>query len=338
MADFYGKMKEERMKSAAAGNNLPKYKVLQADLIKASEKAIISGVAGFVSSGDEAYKLAGHDGFSYFGLDVRGRVGVVMYKGKEVLLLFRREVVEIEPGPADPVPSKQIKLPAEAWLQVDLLSTDEPVAQKGILAKLKQITDRFNRVDLLWKDEERQRKGLEEDLQRAKKDLVSLPQMRLQLEVSESETKRLEKVNEQLAGKLRIEESARRDDRMKTIRELFPVFNTLWLAAIHKTGDPVYAMLQKQLMEALDKVGAELVEPKIGEEFDPQLHHAIHSFPFDKGRVEIGTVVQVHKAGWKLKGGPLVEAAVVGVGIEKEEKENADAGVSAGQEMREGNV
>src|SRR6266700_1002799 len=119
---FYDRMKEERARKKVGDK--PTYKVLQADMISGAEKERVASIASYVRTGDEAHKLAGHDGFAYRGLDIRGRCGVVTYRGKEVALLFKREITEIEPGPSDPVPERTLNEPAEAWIQINLLGTE----------------------------------------------------------------------------------------------------------------------------------------------------------------------------------------------------------------------
>jgi hypothetical protein len=117
---------------------------------------------------------------------------------------------------------------------------------------------------------------------------------------------------------------------LRLVQEMFPVFNTVWLAGVHRHGDQLYDIIKKQLTEALAKVGVSFVEPKTGDQFDPAQHHAVHGVGFQEGSKEIGTVVQVHRAGWKL-GGLVIEAADVAVGVEsKSESKGASEHDSPG--------
>ncbi len=126
MADFYGKMKAERM------GLIPKYRVLEANLAKTTDKERAVAVVSTIRSGDDARRLAGHDDFSYVIYDNNCRIGVAKYKGMEVALFFKRAVKELEPGPADPVPEQTITDPEGAWIRVDLLDTTAVDFQRGV--------------------------------------------------------------------------------------------------------------------------------------------------------------------------------------------------------------
>ncbi|SRR6266566_2936259 len=315
---FYDRMKAGR--EAARVGATPTYKVLQSDLISGAEKERVASIASFVRTGDEAHKLAGHDGFAYKGLDIRGRCGVVTYRGKEVALLFKREIMEIEPGPADPVPERTLQEPAEAWIQINLLGVEDHVEHKSIADRLRSALASVQNLQLLWNDEKSARKRLEEKLAKREEERVELQVLRGKVEsYAKTITEQILEA-EALQSKLQQEKNLRKADQIKLVEELFPVFNTVWLAGIHRVQDQLYSMLQKQLGDALGKIGISLIEPSVGEEFNPALHHAVHATQLDAGSKEIGTVLQVSKVGWSL-GTQVVSAAEVIVGIEKEVEE-----------------
>src|SRR5580765_6020897 len=99
----------------------PKYKMLQAEMVSGKDREIASAVSSFILSGEDAHKMAGHEHFAYKTLDQKGRCGVVTYKGIEIALLFKREVIEREPWPSEPVPVSALTDPKNAWLRIDLL-------------------------------------------------------------------------------------------------------------------------------------------------------------------------------------------------------------------------
>jgi molecular chaperone GrpE (heat shock protein) len=296
----------------------PTYKILQADQVRGTDRERASAVASFVRTAEDAHKLAGHEGFSYFGLDTRGRVGVVRFNGIEVALLFLRQVNEVEPGPSDPVPERTLKAPHDAWIQIDLLNTDDSTKEKGISERLRRALESNKRLEVLWKSEESQRQYLEKELEKGREDREAHKALKEKAGLIDLEIKQSRKEVEDAKRLLQQEQEGRKGDRIRVVEELFPVFNTVWLAGQHRVGDTLYDILRKQLTEALGKVGAELVEPQLGDEFDPQLHHAVHSYTFPTGSKEIGAVVQVNRVGWKLISGQVVSAAEVAVGIEKE--------------------
>ena len=311
---FYQKMAEEKRMGAT-----PKYKVLTADMLRQADREKAASVVAFIQSDADAYKLAGHDSFAYKDLDLRRRVGVITYKGVEVALMFRREVQELEPGPADPVPEKIITDPKGMWVQVDLLGTDPVEKRKGMGDRLETAIGRVSRLEILWQDELGKRKVLEDEVRSLQKDKETAKGLRERVALLETEKKQTSNEIEGLKRDLHKEKEGRRNDKLDLIRQMFPVFNTVWLAGIHRIGDTLYGIIKQQLVEALEKVSVKLVEPKIGDHFDPGSHHAVHGQVYPVGAVEIDTIVQVHRVGWAI-GGRVIEPADVSVGIEKKEE------------------
>lgn len=325
MGDFYGKMKADRAarNAVAADGPQPKYKVLQADMLKQADREKASAVATFLQSADDAYKLAGHEGFAYKDLDLRRRVGVITYKGAEVALLFHREVVELEPGPADPVPQRTLKDPKNAWMSFDLLDTDDVERKKGLSERLRQSMSQVSRLQMIWQDAELKSKNLEEQFAKVVPSLKELVVLKEKVALMEQERKVTLNEVESLRREVREQKEARKKDKQDLVRQMFPVFNTVWLAGLHRVGDQLYAMVKTQLSEALSKIGVSLLEPKAGDAFSPQEHHAVHGHLFPEGSREIGNIVIVHRVGWSVNG-IVQDAAEVTVGIEASKVEVAE--------------
>lgn len=316
--DFYGKMKEERIRRKAMGTS-PTYKILQVDQLRQVDKERASAVASFVTSGVEAHRLQGQEGFAYKDLDVRGRVGVVCYKGVEVSLLFKREVVEREPGPSEPIPECILKEPKDAWIQISLMNAEDASKHKGIADRLRSALEQVKRLQMLWSSEQTQRASLEAEVEKWKEEKLELRTLRDRTALLEDQLKSATKEAEYQKAQATKAMQERQRDRVKIVEEMFPVFNTVWLAGQHRVNDQLYGILRKQVMEALSKVGMELIEPAIGDEFDPELHHAVHSYPYPPEAKEIGSVVQIQQVGWKFVNGSVVLAAQVAVGVEQKE-------------------
>lgn len=335
MMGFYQRMAADRAakKAVAAEGPRPKYKVLTADMLKPQDRQHAAAVATFLNSGDEAYKLAGKEGFAYKDLDLRRRVGAITYKGVEVALLFHREVTELEPGPADPVPQHFLKEPSRAWLMVDLLDTDDVERKKGLSSRLQTLMGQVQRLQMLWEDEETKRKHLGEQLEKVTPELQQLQSLREKVALLEMEKKATDKELEGLRNEVRDQKEQRRKDKLNLVHQMFPVFNTVWLAGLHRVGDQLYGILKAQVTEALGKIGVKFIEPGVGDTFDPTQHHAIHAAAFPTGSKEIGSILLVHRVGWSL-GGNVIEATEVSVGVEKEnqnaEEESNGTNESAG--------
>ncbi len=347
MPGFYTKMKMEkemglrperpldkalrhvREAVASVGGVSPKYKMLQVDMLKQSDRETAAAVASFVNTGEEAYKLQGQDGFGYVDLDIRRRVGVVTYHGVEVALLFKRMVVEREPGPADPVPERALTSPADEWIAINLLNTDKVAVQKGTGDQLRAVMVQRDRLDTLYKSEQQERKNAEGELQKYREAMQELRGLRERVGLQAKELQATTLEVERLKNDVRVQQQGRKEDKANMVRQLMPVFNTAVLAGLHRVGDQLYGMLKKQIIEGLRNIGIEMVDPQVGEAFDPQLHHAIHSYEFPTGAQEINTVRQVNQIGWRITGGLVLEPAMVAVGVEKKGEANAENGSDA---------
>jgi molecular chaperone GrpE (heat shock protein) len=314
---FYQKMAEDRAAGKLGGT--PKYRVLQVDMLKQADREKAATIISFVQSDSDAYKLAGHDGFAYKDLDLRRRVGVVTYRGVEIALLFKREVLEMEPGPADPVPERTLRDPVGAWIQIDLLNADAVEKRKGIGDRLSAAIAQVQRLQMLWQEEKGRREKAEEEVEKGKGAKEALRGATEKIALMEAEKKATDREIEGLKRDLQKEKEARRNDKLNLVREMFPVFNTVWLAGVHNVGNQLYGIIRTQLTEALGKIGIKFVEPKTGDTFDPNSHHAVHGQPYQTGAREIGTVVQIHRVGWTL-GSAVIEAADVSVGVEAKEE------------------
>jgi len=306
----------------------PKYQVLQVDMMKSVDRERAAAVASFVRSGEEAYHLEGQEGFSYKDLDLRGRCGVVLYRGIEVALLFKREIIEREPAPAEPVPERVLKEPVDRWMSIDLINSEPATARKGIGDRLRQALAQVDRLQLLWQSEEGLRKAAEEQLAKRAAERDELKVLREKVAQLETLLKATEKESDGRKRDLQLEREKRLEDKNKTIRELMPVFNTTWLAGQHNVKDQLYGIIRKQMTDGLAGLGVALIEPAVGDPFNPEQHHAVHAYPFPSGAKEIGTVVKLMRVGWKV-GSLVQEAADVAVGVEKEEVINVDNDTSA---------
>lgn len=323
---FYQKMAADRLakKANAAEGERPKYKLLSADLLKQTDREHAAAVASFVATGEEAYKLAGQEGFRYVDLDLRRRIGVVEYKGVEIALLFNRQITELEPGPADPVPQRALKNPDNAWLVVDLLDTDDVEKKKGQTNRVHALMGQVNRLQMLWEEEQLQRKHIGEQLEKITPELQQLGKLRERIALMELEKKTTDAEIDNLRNEVRKLKDLRLRDKLELVRQIFPVFNTVWLAGLHRVSDQLYGMLKKQVTDALGGIGVKFIEPELGEPFNPEMHHAIHAIARPAGSRDIGAVLQVNKVGWKL-GGAVIEAADVFVGVEEEKSEQEEA-------------
>ena len=83
------------------------------------------------------------------------------------------------------------------------------------------------------------------------------------------------------------------------MKKMIPVIDHFRLAIEHGEGGNGIEMALKELLDVLASEGLEEIEVSEGTPFDPAFHHALatHSDP----QVEVDTVKQVHRGGYRFK-------------------------------------
>ena len=126
-----------------------RYRVLLADQMSKADKIAVAAKVSTLYTGPEAkacsYRQIApgqfeNENWQYEIKDYRGQVGVLMYKGVEAAVFYKRQVTEVEPLPVDPVPEGVIRDPDDAWVRLDLLGLSARRAG-GRLGKQKRAGD-----------------------------------------------------------------------------------------------------------------------------------------------------------------------------------------------------
>jgi len=127
--------------------NPVQYMVLQCEQLSKADKELVVAKLANVRSVQDAFALVdAKEGWGYKVVDHHGNVGVITFRGVEAALLYRRNVVKVEPFPQDPLPEGIITDPLDAWKRVDLLGVSpKNIAQKvgGAYAEMKQRVQLF---------------------------------------------------------------------------------------------------------------------------------------------------------------------------------------------------
>lgn len=89
----------------------------------------------------------------------------------------------------------------------------------------------------------------------------------------------------------------------KAVEEMLPALDALELARKHSPDDATLAMLEKQFIESLKRLGVERFG-SVGDEFDPSLHEALAM----KGEDHL--IQSVERSGYKI-GSTIIRAAQV---------------------------
>jgi len=96
-------------------------------------------------------------------------------------MVFRRQITEREPWPGEPLPERILKDPADAWLQISLLNTDEVTRQKGLADRLRRTMEEVERLKLMNRDAEFRASEAEAELARWEEQRKELPALRERL-------------------------------------------------------------------------------------------------------------------------------------------------------------
>lgn len=135
------------------------FAVLTIDRIPKEAKEVVRAKLKTLTTGREAEAIIG-DGWTYEILDRLGRIGVLKWKGVEVALFLKRQMVTEQPAPGDPIPEVVVKEPADLWQRLDIIGPSAKQAnffikrevdtlreQSGILnarvENLQQLSDGF---------------------------------------------------------------------------------------------------------------------------------------------------------------------------------------------------
>lgn len=111
---------------------------------------------------------------------------------------------------------------------------------------------------------------------------------------------------------IKEKEDLRKTANANLLGDLLPVLDNFDRALVHAEDSPVLqgiVMVQKQLMDILDRSGLEKVG-EVGEMFDPKYHDAI--MQEEKEGAESGTILEVLQPGYKYQD-KLLRAAMVKV-------------------------
>ncbi|MBC7836406.1 nucleotide exchange factor GrpE [Acetobacteraceae bacterium] len=115
---------------------------------------------------------------------------------------------------------------------------------------------------------------------------------------------------------LKRDEESRRDltqVRLKAslAEDLVPVLDSFEMALRHAPDNKELALLNKQLLDAVKKMGVERFGG-IGEEFDPHKHEALREITVEKPEQE-HTIVSIERSGYSI-GDHIIRPAQVSVG------------------------
>jgi len=114
---------------------------------------------------------------------------------------------------------------------------------------------------------------------------------------------------------------ARKFGLIDCLRSLMPFMDSFILAkSTDNEAKKSLEILWGQLVQILENLGFQIIDPKIGDDFDPNFHESISSE--EKDGVEEGKILDVYQVGFMIES-QIVRPARVKVSIKKE-KENED--------------
>lgn len=111
-----------------------KYTVLTCTQVSETDRTYIESILKPIITGGEVMNLAdGTNGWCVQKLDAMGRAYLVLYKGIECSLFFKRQVTELKLLPGDRHPESVLKDPRDVWQRLDLLG--KSAKQSNIVLK-----------------------------------------------------------------------------------------------------------------------------------------------------------------------------------------------------------
>lgn len=138
-----------RFKSKIQQHKTTAYKILPTDALPKATKEKIDVIVRGIKTGDEAESIAVNDSndWSYLKTFLPGSVGILCYKGIEVALYYKRQLIKIESDACDPFPQGHIQDHREAWVRNEFLHTKASIErtawfgdkEKEMLAKISNL-------------------------------------------------------------------------------------------------------------------------------------------------------------------------------------------------------
>ena len=161
-----------RSKLERTGNGTIAYKVLPTDSLPRPAKDLIDVKMRGIKTGVDAEILAGNDGWGYHKTFLPGTVGILTYKGVEVALYYRRQMIEVSSDECDPFPVGAIKDPKEAWVRIEFLHCKASVEKGAWFAdQEKELLSKIANLEGLNKQRDQENELLHEAVDNLHKEL-----------------------------------------------------------------------------------------------------------------------------------------------------------------------
>jgi len=126
------------------------YKLLPTDALTKDQKEIIDTKVRSIKTGEDAEKIAGVDSFGYLKSFHPGVVGILTWRGVEVALFYKRQVISVESEECDPVPAIKIEDPREAWVRLEFLHTRASSLRQSWYADIEEVyNDRIQHLEAI---------------------------------------------------------------------------------------------------------------------------------------------------------------------------------------------
>lgn len=123
------------------------YRVLTAKMLSKDDKAIVNKALAALHTPAQVEGLIGKGSkWGYSKMMGPRDVGVILYKGAEVALLYKRSTEEIRPMPCDPIPEGALENMDDVWVRFDL--TGQSIRQQTATVKA-QIAEQDKETQLL---------------------------------------------------------------------------------------------------------------------------------------------------------------------------------------------
>lgn len=262
-------------------------------------RRLVEAEVGSLLQAEKAAKLNGStmnctNVWAIRGLDGLGRLHVLTYKGCEVKLFVRLQVVEEVYDVDMPDPGPAVKQELQEYMSVNLLDEKQQLVDPNLL---KLVQDWKNKAEGAFQSVTSYQERLVEATDAvagyktiAEKVVEENGKLKLRLQALEDEQEKM-----QQRGKRR-EQEARLEGLRTALKTVLGILQALYRA--RTISDWAQSAYQTAVL-ALTALECEVIAPEVGVAFDPLLHNAVEVL--ELGEAEAGKIVEVSSIGLRHK-------------------------------------
>lgn len=275
-------------------------------------------ISQYVATPEDAKKLVmSSQEWSIRQLDGNGKAFVLKYRGCDIRLIYMRQMLDEVLDAGIPVPDVAIETRTQEWLSWNLVDDAEKVVERQ--QNLSDSSSAVQSRDLAYKQMadvrvqyEREKADYADEILKwktlAEKAVDKLDEAEKQVAAAQTEVRSVR------ARAFKQVTDAKAEGIRTAVAELIPIINVL-----DQQKDKVeWALLcVSNATKHLESLGLEVIVPRAGDKFDPNVHHAVEVLEMESEHV--GKIIERVSIGVK-QGQVIIKAADVVVAKEKSQE------------------